>query len=581
LAVAVPVALLLIFVLLYFTFHSVKQALLIFTAVPMAAIGGVFALWMRDMNFSISAGVGFIALFGVAVLNGIVLITEFNRLAKEGYSDINERVKKGLNSRLRPVIMTAAVASLGFLPMALSTSAGAEVQKPLATVVIGGLITSTILTLVILPVFYVLASGSSFRKIMKGRKIIISIILLLMIVLPATAQEQKRISLKEAVLTAIEKNPALRASDYELQASRSLKMASWDIPKTEVSGEFGQINSYSEDNSFSISQTFAFPSVYINQYQYSKANVKSSEIKLKASQTEVATEVKKAYLQLVYLISKQRLVKYQDSLYNGFLRAARLRAETGETNRLEMITAQSKSMGIRNDLYQVESEIAVYSRRLQVLMNSEDVFLPVDTVLQKNLLSTSFDSSQLRSNPLIEWSLQQAELSRLEKKIEKSRILPDISIGYFSQTMLGVQEVNGVPKTFGTDDRFTGFQAGLSIPIWFAPYSSKAKSAELRQKAAMANAENDSKMLQGNFKALLDEYERYSRSIDYYERQAVPEASMIIEQATRSYKAGELDYLEYIQNLDHALTIKEASLEALNNLNQTVCKIESLTGKIF
>ena len=129
----------------------------------MSAIGGVFALWMRDMNFSISAGVGFIALFGVAVLNGIVLIAEFNRLEKEGITDITERVLKGLHTRLRPVIMTAAVASLGFLPMALSTSAGAEVQKPLATVVIGGLITATFLTLVVLPVFYIIFSPARFR----------------------------------------------------------------------------------------------------------------------------------------------------------------------------------------------------------------------------------------------------------------------------------------------------------------------------------------------------------------------------------------------------------------------------------
>ena len=147
LAIAVPIALLLIFIMLYFTFNSVKQSFLIFTAVPMSAIGGIIALWLRGMNFSISAGVGFIALFGVAVLNGIVLIAEFNRLEKEGIADITERVLKGLHTRLRPVIVTAAVASLGFLPMALSTSAGAEVQKPLATVVIGGLITATLLTL--------------------------------------------------------------------------------------------------------------------------------------------------------------------------------------------------------------------------------------------------------------------------------------------------------------------------------------------------------------------------------------------------------------------------------------------------
>lgn len=158
LAIAVPIALLLIIVLLYFTFHSIQQTLLIFTAIPLSAIGGVFALWLRDMPFSISAGVGFIALFGVAVLNGIVLIASFNQLKNEGMENIQERVLTGTRLRLRPVLMTAAVASLGFLPMAISTSAGSEVQKPLATVVIGGLITSTALTLFVLPVIYVLVT---------------------------------------------------------------------------------------------------------------------------------------------------------------------------------------------------------------------------------------------------------------------------------------------------------------------------------------------------------------------------------------------------------------------------------------
>ncbi len=155
LSVALPIALLLIFLLLFFTFHSIKQSLLIFTAIPMAAIGGVFALLLRGMPFSISAGIGFIALFGVAVLNGIVLIAEFNRLKKEGETDLEDIVLKGTTVRLRPVLMTAAVASLGFLPMALATSSGAEVQKPLATVVIGGLISSTILTLIVLPCLYI------------------------------------------------------------------------------------------------------------------------------------------------------------------------------------------------------------------------------------------------------------------------------------------------------------------------------------------------------------------------------------------------------------------------------------------
>ena len=154
LMVAVPLALLLILFLLYATLKSVKESLFVFSAIPLSAIGGIFALWLRGMPFSISAGVGFIALFGVAVLNGIVLIGQFNIFEKEGIKDIKERIITGCMLRLRPVIMTALVASLGFLPMAISTSDGAEVQRPLATVVIGGLLTATILTLVVLPSIY-------------------------------------------------------------------------------------------------------------------------------------------------------------------------------------------------------------------------------------------------------------------------------------------------------------------------------------------------------------------------------------------------------------------------------------------
>jgi heavy metal efflux system protein len=156
LSIAVPVSLLLIFLMLYFTFHSVKQGLLIYSAIPLSMIGGILALAIRGMPFSISAGIGFIALFGVSVLNGIVLVSEFNRLKKEGLTDLKRIVTQGTKVRLRPVLMTAFVASLGFLPMALSTGEGAEVQRPLATVVIGGLLIATFLTLFVLPILYIM-----------------------------------------------------------------------------------------------------------------------------------------------------------------------------------------------------------------------------------------------------------------------------------------------------------------------------------------------------------------------------------------------------------------------------------------
>jgi cobalt-zinc-cadmium resistance protein CzcA len=163
LLIVVPLSLLLIFMLLYSGFSSLRQALLVFTGVPLATVGGVFALLIRGMPFSISAGVGFIALFGVAVLNGLVMVSYINKLRETG-RPLTEAIHEGALVRLRPVLMTALVASLGFIPMAISTGAGAEVQRPLATVVIGGLVSSTLLTLLVLPVLYKLF-GSRPRNV--------------------------------------------------------------------------------------------------------------------------------------------------------------------------------------------------------------------------------------------------------------------------------------------------------------------------------------------------------------------------------------------------------------------------------
>ncbi len=580
LLIAVPVALLLIFVLLYFTFHSVKQSLLIFTAVPMSAIGGVFALWMRGMNFSISAGVGFIALFGVAVLNGIVLIAEFNRLEKEGVTDIYERIRKGLHTRLRPVIMTAAVASLGFLPMALSSSAGAEVQKPLATVVIGGLITATILTLIILPIFYIYFSGK--KKRVSGEKIAILFVIVALFGANQTqAQEKRTINLHDAIQMALDSNLTVRSSGYSLEVQKALKGAAWDFGKTNIDGQFGQFNSYSKDNSFTLSQSFEFPSVYANQHKLAKANVKSSEWQLKTSQLETATQVKQVYWQLAYLYSKEKLLNYQDSLYSGFMKAAELRAKVGETAKLEMITARSQSMEIKNQLQQIQAEKAILARQLQTLLNTKSQLIPADTVLKQVDFQQISRENSLAENPSLGYANQQVAISHIEKQLEVSRALPDFSVGYFSQTMKGEQEVNGVARSFGPGDRFNGVQAGISIPLWYSPFAAKIKAAKLKEQVVSIDAEQYSKALESNYQSLIDQYQKYQKSIAYYEKQAIPEANLIISQATQSYKAGALGYLDYVLSLGRALTIRQNYLDELNNCNQTVINIEFLSGKKY
>ena len=175
--------------------------------------------------------------------------------------------------------------------------------------------------------------------------------------------------------------------------------------------------------------------------------------------------------------------------------------------------------------------------------------------------------------------VQQVEISHLQRALELSHLMPDISIGYFNQSMIGTQDVNGVPRSFGAGDRFSGVQAGITIPLWFVPYSSKAKAAGLSEKAAATQAEYFSKSLTGEYFSLLDEYKKYSESVEYYIQQAVPEAELIIDQSTRSYKAGVMDYLDYILNLNRGIEIKQNYLDALNGLNQTILNIEFITGK--
>jgi heavy metal efflux system protein len=586
LSIAVPIALLLIFVLLYFTFNSVKQSLLIFTAVPMSAIGGIFALWIRGMNFSISAGVGFIALFGVAVLNGIVLIAEFNRLEKEGITDIRERVLKGLQIRLRPVIVTAAVASLGFLPMALSTSAGAEVQKPLATVVIGGLITATLLTLLILPVFYIFFSSGTLKfRLKRGLTmkllIMIPFLFICSFMNKLNGQETRVVNLHDAIQTAFDNNLSLKTANLVIEEGKALRGASFDLPKTVIDGQLGQFNSIRNDNSVTISQSFSFPTVYINKYKLSDANIRSSQVQLRVSQLEIATQVKQVYWHYVYLLAKQKLLTFQDSIYSGYQRSAELRAKTGETNRLEMITARSHSLEIKNQLFQVTSDAGVDSRKLKMLLNTDWLPVPGDISFQK--IETAFisDSASVKNNPTLEYIRQQVEISMIENKLERSQMLPEINMGYFSQTIIGTQDVGGVPHDFGQGYRFNGVQAGISIPIWFKPFTSRIKAARINGNIARTRAEYFDKSFAGNLSSLADEYRKFSSTVDYYENQAVPEANLIIDQATRSFKAGALDHLEYVLTLDRALLIRHNYLDALNNCNQTIVSIESIIGKIF
>ena len=574
--IAVPVVLLLIFILLFFTFHSFKQTLLIYTAVPFSAIGGIVALYLRDMNFSISAGVGFIALFGVAVLNGIVLVAEFNRLEKdEGISDIYERVRKGIRIRLRPVIMTAIVASFGFLPMALSNSAGAEVQKPLASVVIGGLISSTILTLIILPVLYVLFT----RKYKKNAKSTINpalgvIIALLCIALPSITNAQnvntETYTLEKAINKALEKNGEINAAEMNVDMNKKLKSASWNIDKTSVDYTYGQSNSFVKDNNINVSQSVQFPLVYAYQNKMANATIKSSEYNLLLSKSKIVADVKRCYYNLEYCYSTLKLLNFQDSLYINFQKAAELKNKTGESSQLEKITAETQLMEINTNRKNILADIEIYKKKLASLLNQTASADISDYELSKIPFTVQPDSSVALENPLLAISRQQVDISKYEAKTESSAMLPDFSVGYFNQSN----------KDLSENDRFTGISAGITIPIFFNSEKSKIQAAQINKKIAEQNYENDIRITQNNYASLLQEYSKYKTSLDYYENTALAQSDLIISSANKSYKAGNIDYVEYVQSLDRAIEIRSNYLESLLDYNFAVIAIDEFTGKI-
>jgi cobalt-zinc-cadmium resistance protein CzcA len=327
LSVALPIALGLILVLLFFTFNSMKQAALIFTAIPLSAIGGVFALWLRGMPFSISAGIGFIALFGIAVLNGIVLISYFNQLKSEGITDPLQRVLIGTKTRLRPVLMTAAVASLGFLPMALSTSGGAEVQKPLATVVIGGLVSATLLTLIVLPILYLL-----FERGIKRRKNMSNSIVTLIVLLISSfsfAQNSQTITLEKAIEKAKANNIDLKIADKEIEKQTVLKKTAFQVDPLQVQYQGGQFNSVDYDNNVSIQQYFPIGKITKANRQVQEELAKLAEKRKALTEYEIEKAVSLAYYQYLYGISIQKLNNELFDIYSKFLKNAELRFQTG------------------------------------------------------------------------------------------------------------------------------------------------------------------------------------------------------------------------------------------------------------
>ena len=580
LMIALPVALALIFMLLYFTFGSVKQATLIYTAIPMSAIGGVFALLIRDMPFSISAGIGFIALFGVAVLNGIVLIGTFNQLEKDGMIDILERIKEGTKIRLRPVLMTATVASFGFLPMALSHGAGAEVQKPLATVVIGGLITATFLTLFVLPLLYLIFSKKRKSKIKISVAVLFAFVLFSFNIVNAQIQTVNVISVDDAINTALKNNLEIQSQQLSVQSSRILKKSVFELPKTNVNFQFGQYNSINQDKAFQINQSIPFPTYYTSKSGLFKAESESSELQQQATASEIKAQVQYWFYQMQYLQTTKKHLQSLDSLYYDFVSAAALRYETGETNLLEKTTAETKRGQLSLLLKQNETDFITAYHSLKTLMNtSEDFVLSNSEKFQPIAISNVLDTTLIANNPSLKLLYQQAVIANQNKKIETASTLPDFNVGYFNQSLIGVQSINGADVNFDGSKRFQGFNLGISIPITFFSNASKIKSLEYKQQALQRDADNGKLILQTKLQNAFQQYNQNLLQYNYYNSTALPNAEIIISTAKIGFKSGDIGYIEYLQALQTAIDVQLNYLQSINQINQSIVIINFLINK--
>lgn len=560
LSIAIPLALFIIFVLLYITFSSIKQAVFIFTAIPLSAIGGIVALWLRDMPFSISAGVGFIALFGVAVLNGIVMIGYYNQLEKEGVHDIYERIITGSITRLRPVLMTAAVASLGFLPMALSSSAGAEVQKPLATVVIGGLISATLLTLFIIPVIYMLFSKTNI----KATGVVVMLAIMLMSV-SGYAQTNEQVDLRTALEFAAKNNGRIQSYTKEEQIQSSLKKTTFDLPKTTFDFQKGQISALPSDFSFQIVQGFNFPTYYIQKAAVANKNIEAAALQTHVQKLALYAEIKTSFYKIVMQQNLLKIVLKQDSLYNLLVKAAALKYQTGEGTLLEKKWAESKSGDIKNTINIIKSAIAAEEVLLRNKVGSTDNS-SFATMIPPKYPSVFSESQTIENNPYIKWLDNETSIRKKEISLQRSTLLPELRIGYFNQSIEKVRN-------------FQVMQAGFSFPLWSRPYAYRLKSANLMyEKQQLANnyMKNTAK---AELEALLKRHSSLQQSVAFYENTLLPENKLLLETAWKSYRGGEIGFIEYVQSADMYWQNQKNYLNEITALNETAIQIELITGK--
>jgi cobalt-zinc-cadmium resistance protein CzcA len=560
---AVPIALLLIFIFLHFAFKSMKDAFMIFTAIPLSTVGGVFALWLRDMPFSVSAGVGFIALFGIAVLNGIVLIEHLKDLQTEGIKDMKELIFRGTKDRLRPVMLTASAAAMGFLPMAISHGAGAEVQRPLATVVIGGLVTSTLLTMIALPLFFSIFNNpkymrNPFKKINKKG---MATVILLLISTGFAFSQQKGLSLDDAINIALKNNNEFKAYTLKVEEQNALKPTAFNIDKTGIYYEYDQ-NNIAENNHplnvFGIEQSFEFPSVYAANKKMLKQNVIISEIALEKKKQRLIKDVSLAYYHVQLFRNKLKIYKAMDSLYRTFMEKVNISYKEGAVSTLEVMNAQVKQQAISMTLSNIKHDLDIAYEKLQYFLQTDSAFtVPATTPEPVTIIDTSFNN-----NVGLKLLDRQTEYQKLYVKLQKNKLAPNIFAGYFIGS-------NKYPNA----KNYNGFNVGLTVPLFFNDQKAKIKAGKIGINISEALKENYAMRLKSEHQRLLSELKKYKEAVDYYNKTGKKLSEQVIRSAKKSFELGEIDFFRFTMSVENALSIQANYLDNLADYNRIALQI--------
>lgn len=569
LMIAVPVALLLIFIFLHFAFKSFKDAVMIFTAVPLATVGGVLFLWMRGMPFSVSAGIGFIALFGIAVLNGIVLIEHLKELQKGGMKNMRELILKGTRDRLRPVLLTAAAAALGFLPMAISNGSGAEVQRPLATVVIGGLITSTLLTMIALPLMFEIFNTVNGVKLwplkLLRKSKPLGIVLILFTLSPVLNAQNKDISLTNAIELALRSNKEINSYALAVRQSRALVQTAYSIEKTQFYYGKDQ-NNIAENgfplNVFGIEQNFSFPTLYGAQKKANTLNVSLAQTELNRQKRILTKEVSQSYYQIIYLLNQEQIYMRIDSLFNDFIRNAEMRFEKGDISRLDVLNAIAKQQQNSQMVKDLQFDLLSEYQKLHALMQCDSVYnVPLQPLEIIQIQPVSPDSTVDMQLLALETEYENALLN-----VERHKLYPDLSLSYFNGS-------NSQPAS----KYYQGFQVGIGVPLFFGEQNSRIKAGKIAVEIKENIKASELLLLKSKHEALNNEIQKYTASINYYNLTGKELSDEILRTAGVTYHTGEIDFFQFILSVENALAISSEHLTNISKYNYIALEINYLT----